>query len=128
MKRKTIIALAFLAALAFAVNGNVDARDVGKKDCKHKHEHKKHGKCCAYTCPMHPKVEQDQPGKCPVCKMDLVKKCKHVDQNKHGKGCTFTCPMHPKVEQDQPGQCPVCHMDLIKKCKHKHKHKHEHKN
>lgn len=26
----------------------------------------------AYTCPMHPNVIQDAPGKCPVCGMDLV--------------------------------------------------------
>lgn len=25
-----------------------------------------------YTCPMHPNVVQDQPGKCPICGMDLV--------------------------------------------------------
>ncbi|HSB92150.1 MAG TPA: efflux RND transporter periplasmic adaptor subunit [Flavitalea sp.] len=27
-----------------------------------------------YTCPMHPEVAQDKPGKCPVCGMDLVLK------------------------------------------------------
>ena len=27
-----------------------------------------------YTCPMHPKVQSDKPGKCPICGMDLVKK------------------------------------------------------
>lgn len=27
-----------------------------------------------YTCPMHPQIEQHQPGKCPLCKMDLVPK------------------------------------------------------
>ncbi|MGE5315457.1 MAG: heavy metal-binding domain-containing protein [Acidobacteriota bacterium] len=27
-----------------------------------------------YTCPMHPDVTSSQPGKCPRCKMDLVKK------------------------------------------------------
>ena len=27
-----------------------------------------------YTCPMHPQVQQDKPGKCPICGMDLVKK------------------------------------------------------
>lgn len=27
-----------------------------------------------YTCPMHPEVLSDKPGKCPKCKMDLVQK------------------------------------------------------
>lgn len=27
-----------------------------------------------YTCPMHPEVISDKPGKCPKCGMDLVKK------------------------------------------------------
>src|SRR5665648_53476 len=27
-----------------------------------------------YTCPMHPDVHSDKPGKCPECGMDLVKK------------------------------------------------------
>ena len=27
-----------------------------------------------YTCPMHPEVQQDKPGKCPKCEMDLVVK------------------------------------------------------
>ena len=26
-----------------------------------------------YTCPMHPEVHSDQPGKCPKCGMNLVK-------------------------------------------------------
>ncbi len=25
-----------------------------------------------YTCPMHPEVTSDRPGRCPQCKMDLV--------------------------------------------------------
>lgn len=25
-----------------------------------------------YTCPMHPEVVSDEPGKCPICGMDLV--------------------------------------------------------
>ena len=25
-----------------------------------------------YTCPMHPEVKSDRPGKCPKCGMDLV--------------------------------------------------------
>jgi len=27
-----------------------------------------------YTCPMHPEVVQDKPGKCPKCGMTLVEK------------------------------------------------------
>ena len=27
-----------------------------------------------YTCPMHPQIIRDQPGQCPICGMDLVKK------------------------------------------------------
>ncbi|MDB5023551.1 MAG: hypothetical protein JWP78_1306 [Mucilaginibacter sp.] len=27
-----------------------------------------------YTCPMHPEVLSDKPGKCPKCGMELVKK------------------------------------------------------
>ena len=30
-----------------------------------------------YTCPMHPKVKQDQPGNCPICGMKLVIKEAH---------------------------------------------------
>ncbi|PWT96782.1 MAG: copper-translocating P-type ATPase [Bacteroidetes bacterium] len=32
----------------------------------HQHAHQK------YTCPMHPQIIQDLPGKCPICGMDLV--------------------------------------------------------
>lgn len=37
------------------------------------------GKCCddmaaVYTCPMHKEVTSNKQGKCPKCKMDLVKK------------------------------------------------------
>ena len=29
-----------------------------------------------YSCPMHPEVVSDHPGKCPKCGMDLVKQAK----------------------------------------------------
>jgi hypothetical protein len=37
-----------------------------------------------YTCPMHPEVVKDAPGKCPKCGMKLVEK---NDAKKDGKCC-----------------------------------------
>lgn len=34
-----------------------------------------------YTCPMHAEVISDKPGKCPVCKMDLVEKSSGSDND-----------------------------------------------
>jgi len=59
-----------------------------------------------YTCPMHPEVITDKPGKCPKCGMTLVKK--KVDK-------IYTCTMHPDVISDKPGKCPKCGMELVEK-------------
>jgi hypothetical protein len=32
------------------------------------------GDATEYTCPMHPEIVRDAPGKCPICGMDLVPK------------------------------------------------------
>jgi hypothetical protein len=37
-------------------------------------KHKKEQKVKHYTCPMHPEVVTDKPGKCPKCNMTLVEK------------------------------------------------------
>ncbi len=36
--------------------------------------HDKKDVAVIYTCPMHPEIIRDKPGKCPKCGMDLVKK------------------------------------------------------
>lgn len=66
-----------------------------------------------YTCPMHPAVIREKPGKCPECKMNLEK-----------KGTTkvaYACPMHTDVVSDKPGKCPKCKMNLEKKAEGKAK-------
>jgi len=57
-----------------------------------------------YTCPMHPDVKQDRPGKCPECGMFLV-----ADTD---ADVEYYCPMHPDVVQEDPGKCPECGMFL----------------
>lgn len=54
---------------------------LGLTACKGKTDkatHAEHKAGQLYTCPMHPQISQDKPGKCPVCGMDLVLK----DHNK----------------------------------------------
>ena len=34
-----------------------------------------------YICPMHPQITSDQPGKCPICGMDLVKSGAHLHRH-----------------------------------------------
>lgn len=36
-----------------------------------------------YVCPMHPQIVKDEPGTCPICGMDLVKKLMDPDAGKH---------------------------------------------
>jgi Cu(I)/Ag(I) efflux system membrane fusion protein len=36
-----------------------------------------------YTCTMHPEVHESQPGKCPICGMDLVKRTVAMDDTTH---------------------------------------------
>jgi Cu+-exporting ATPase len=61
----------------------------------------------------------DQPGKCPVCNMNLVtvgennKKSDVFQKLNNNSTATFTCPMHPEVKSDNPGACTKCGMELI---------------
>lgn len=65
MKKITFLffTTAFLAVASFAFIG-----------CKPAQEPSSGSQAKQYTCPMHPEVVQDKPGKCPKCGMDLVEK------------------------------------------------------
>jgi hypothetical protein len=66
---------------------------------EHQHQDQK------YSCPMHPEVISDTPGKCPKCAMNLVP----IQASKE-----YYCPMHCEGDKtySQPGKCPVCGMNL----------------
>ena len=55
-----------------------------------------------YTCPMHPEVKSDKPGKCPKCGMQLEKKMMKME-HKHAH-----MEMHKKVEDKTC--CPMMAM------------------
>ena len=66
-----------------------------------------------YTCPMHPEVTSDKPGKCPKCGMDLHPSPKEKLIMEGMK--IFSCPMHPDVTSSKPGKCTKCYMELKEK-------------
>ena len=78
-----------------------------------------------FTCPMHPQIMQDEPGTCPICGMDLVRKPSAsppgapqpaASQPAHihaAHSPVYACPMHPQIVEPEPGECPICGMDLV---------------
>jgi FtsP/CotA-like multicopper oxidase with cupredoxin domain len=57
-----------------------------------------------YTCPMHPEVVSEEPGRCPSCGMKLIAEAAPTG---------FACPMHPDVTSETADRCPQCGMKLI---------------
>ncbi|MDJ0805463.1 MAG: efflux RND transporter periplasmic adaptor subunit [Gammaproteobacteria bacterium] len=85
----------------------------------------------SYSCPMHPDETSNQPGRCSICGMFLVKQSQaetpESEMDKPSAGQTghahhehaheaehYSCPMHPDETSDQPGRCSICGMFLVK--------------
>lgn len=84
----------------------------------------------SYSCPMHPEVRAHEPGRCPKCKMKLVRagpERKTPEASVHGghgghgpppsnvqqAEVPHSCPMHPEIRAEGPGRCPKCGMKLV---------------
>ncbi len=65
-----------------------------------------------YTCPMHPKVKLDKPGKCPECGMKLEKKMMHKEMMMHKEKMMHKVHMHKKCEEKL-----CCPMMEVMSCK-----------
>jgi FtsP/CotA-like multicopper oxidase with cupredoxin domain len=62
------------------------------------------GEALIYTCPMHPEVISEEPGRCPSCGMKLIAEAAPTG---------YACPMHPEVVSEEAGRCPSCGMKLL---------------
>jgi transcription initiation factor IIE alpha subunit len=106
MKKLIVLLIAISsAAITFA------QEKAGKKDTT---QHS-----AVYTCPMHPDVTSDKPGKCPKCGMDLNLSAK--EQMKMQVTKAYCCSAHPDVTSDKPGKCPKCGKKLSLTAKEKMK-------
>lgn len=88
-----------------------------------------------YVCPMHPQINQDTPGSCPICGMDLVQQdiaedvvAEELGQEHEQLASStadtdeavvdpddYSCSMHPEIVLSEPGQCPICGMALVRR-------------
>ncbi|MSM38417.1 MAG: efflux RND transporter periplasmic adaptor subunit [Geobacter sp.] len=73
LSRKITILVALIALVAVAGGAYYYFRHAGHDHAAEKSGTAAQGKV-QYTCPMHPFIIKDQPGTCPICGMDLVKK------------------------------------------------------
>ncbi|MDX1970916.1 MAG: efflux RND transporter periplasmic adaptor subunit [Candidatus Sumerlaeia bacterium] len=86
------------------------------------HPKDKNGDGVIYISPMHPQIQQDEPGNCPICGMELVatkvsdagisdnfSEGEHIHApEEKGYACAMNC-VPPLTE---PGDCPVCGMEM----------------
>lgn len=63
-----------------------------------------------YVCPMHPQIIRGEPGTCPICGMNLIKKEASVKKEK--KLLYWVAPMDANYRRDAPGKSPMG-MDLV---------------
>lgn len=74
-----------------------------------------------YTCSMHPQVRTDQPGQCPICGMQLIKKMESAsapapaDASGERTPMYWYDPMRPDQHFDKPGKSPFMDMQLVPK-------------
>jgi hypothetical protein len=70
MKRASfVLAIVLIALLGLGMHGRAQqSQGNGKAESARHQQHDKE----VYTCPMHPDVKSDKPGKCPKCGMSLV--------------------------------------------------------
>ena len=89
MRKSYIVKIIFLGFLAA---GFVSCKNKPGKDA-----HAEHKKAQQYTCPMHPQIISDKPGKCPICGMDLVPKSSNRELTIDSSIASLAKPVNAQV-------------------------------
>ncbi len=68
-----------------------------------------------WTCSMHPQIQLPEPGKCPLCGMDLVlvEGTSAPKTAKKNKKPMYACAMFCVPPMSMPGKCPICGMEMV---------------
>jgi hypothetical protein len=75
MDWNNLISIVFFAVVFFVMMrgcGGMMGCGMGSSRRKAERQADEKEKPMTYTCPMHPEVHQNQPGKCPKCSMELA--------------------------------------------------------
>lgn len=82
-----------------------------------------------YTCSMHPQVHEKEPGKCPICHMNLTKvEVDHSDhsandmntmKDKNARTRLWQCANYPEITSDKEELCPIDQTPMIEKSEEK---------
>jgi len=114
MKPIKLLLMAVVTILSVTVYAQESANK--NKDLKQETEKAK------YSCPMHPDVTSNKPGKCSKCGMALTLSAK--EKMKHDAKKQYCCPMHPDVKGGKHDKCSKCGMELKEKKEDHSDHKH----
>lgn len=118
--KTTLIFLIIVAVISvLVITGCSDREKINPRSEHTDHAEKKP----LYTCGMHPNVISEEPGTCPICKMDLTPMKKEKSEiSKADTGAEkktgqrkikhWVAPMDPTYIRDQPGKSPTG-MDLV---------------
>lgn len=71
-----------------------------------KEVHARHTEVAQYTCPMHPQIIRDKPGKCPICGMDLVPKSGNKELAVDSSLSSLAKPVNAQVVSTVPAIAP----------------------
>jgi Cu(I)/Ag(I) efflux system membrane fusion protein/cobalt-zinc-cadmium efflux system membrane fusion protein len=98
-----------------------------RSEATNKHTDMEHDEML-YACPMHPQQSSHEPGRCPICGMDLEQRTAtpeelarlrlrmsqaelgaHESTHSEEKmgADRYVCPEHPETHFDKPGRCPI---------------------